>query len=275
MPGIQSRLPLIGRRNDPRIRSLFQLRHRDARDRTGTALVDGIRFVAQAVEQRVPIRTLIAAPELLTNPFGRKLWDRLRRTVPCGLTVTADVFRALSLAEEPQGLAAVVAQRWEPLSRARPADGLCWVAVSSIQSPGNLGTILRTCDAVGAAGLIVIGDGPDPYDPACVRATMGALFSQRLVRTRWDELAAWKRFHGAALVGTSPGAASDYHAVTYPERLVLLMGYERRGLSAEEQAQCDLLVRIPMVGASDSLNLAIAAGVMLYEIYNQRRRPGP
>jgi TrmH family RNA methyltransferase len=145
------------------------------------------------------------------------------------------------------------------------------VALSSIQSPGNLGTLLRTADAVGAAGVILLGDGVDPYDPAAVRASMGAIFSQRFVRASTRELAAWKRRSGALLVGTSPAAPTDYQALTYPPSLVLFMGHERQGLSPEEQALCDELVRIPMVGSSDSLNLAVATSVMLYEVFNQHR----
>ena len=135
-----------------------------------------------------------------------------------------------------------------------------------MQSPGNLGTILRTCEAVGAAGVILLGPQADPYDPSAIRATMGALFAQRLVRATWDEFAAWKRRHGCLLVGTSPSGKIDYRAVAYTPPTVLWMGWERQGLSPEQQALCDVMARIPMAGRSDSLNLAVSTGVMLYEI---------
>ena len=140
-----------------------------------------------------------------------------------------------------------------------------------MRSPGNLGTILRTGEAVGASGLILIGDGVDPYDPACVRATMGAVFGQRFVRATEGELTAWKRRTGARLIGTSPHAKSDYRAVAYPPGTILFMGGERQGLSAQMQSLCDENVHIPMVGAGDSLNLAVATAVMLYEVFGQRR----
>jgi len=136
------------------------------------------------------------------------------------------------------------------------------------------GDDLRTGDALGASGLILIGDAVDPYDPACVRATMGAIFAQRLVRLSPAEFAAWKRFGGCRLVGTSPHGAHDYRAVVYPPQTVLFMGGERRGLSEERRRLCDHLVCIPMVGRSDSLNLAVATGILLYEVFNQRRENG-
>ena len=188
------------------------------------------------------------------------------------------MFLRLSRAEEPQWIGAVVRQRWDtlPVAPSSPAatGGLCWVALDQVHSPGNLGTILRTGDAVGASGLILIGDSVDPYDPACVRATMGAIFAQRLVRATPQEFASWKQGNDFRLVGTSPHAAHDYRAVSYPAQTVLFMGGEKKGLSDEQQRLCDDLVRIPMVGRSDSLNLAVATGVLLYEVFNQRRKMG-
>jgi RNA methyltransferase, TrmH family len=144
--------------------------------------MEGIRFVMRAVQHRARLRTLVVAPELLTNPFGRKLAAWQRRSGTSVLEVSADIFRGLSHAAEPQGIGAVVRRRPEPIIRAQPDAGLCWVALDTVQSPGNLGTIIRTGEAVGAAGLILIGDSIDPFEPSAVRATMGSLFAQRLVR---------------------------------------------------------------------------------------------
>jgi RNA methyltransferase, TrmH family len=117
-----------------------------------------------------------------------------------------------------------------------------------------------------------LGNSADPYDPSAIRASMGALFSLRLVRTSFDEFAAWKNQHSYPVVGTSDSAAEDYQAIQYRPPLILMMGSERQGLSPEQQKVCDIMARIPMVGRSDSLNLAVATAVMLYEIFNQRRR---
>jgi TrmH family RNA methyltransferase len=234
-----------------------------------------MRFVAQALNSRfAKVETVVVSLDLLTNPYGRRLLDTLKEQPVPVLEVTPDVFYSLSVAEEPQGIGAVVRQRWERMARAHPDAGLCWLALDVVRSPGNLGTILRTMDAVGGAGLILLGDTIDPYAPKVIRATMGALFTQRFVRTSETEFALWRARHGVTLVGTSPRAAVDYTVLPYPERLVLWMGGERKGLSDGQMTACDRTVRIPMVGRTDSLNLATATGVVLYEVFNQRRRPG-
>ena len=130
---------------------------------------------------------------------------------------------------------------------------------------------MRTSDAVGGAGLILLDHSTDPYDPTCIRASMGAVFSQRLVRASFAQFSEWKRANQVHLVGASGGAARDYAEVEFPQPLLLLMGSERQGLSEEAVRLCDQMVAIPMRGRSDSLNLAVATGIILYQIFNQRR----
>ncbi len=251
--------------------ALCNLRSRRERDRSGLFFVEGLRFVSQAFEHHASVQTLITVPKMLTHPYAQALLRRAARAHVPVLEVTPEVFLGQSRAEEPQWIGAIIPQRWDRLASVMPGDGLCWLAYDTVHSPGNLGTIIRTGDAVGAAGLILIGSDVDPYDPATVRATMGALFAQRLVRVTPAEFDAWRHKHGVQLVGTSPHAACDFQSVRYPRPLVLWMGGERQGLSPEQQSQCDLMVRLPMVGSSDSLNLAVATGVMLYELFHQQR----
>lgn len=255
--------------------ALRNLGSRRERDRAGLFFVEGLRFVSQAFAHHAPVQTLITVPKMLTHPYSQALLRRAERARVPVLEVTPEVFLSHSRAEDPQWIGAVVLQHWEPLSGILPGDGLCWVAYDTIHSPGNLGTIIRTCDAVGASGLILIGSDVDPYDPATVRATMGAVFALRYVRAAPAEFDDWRRRHHCALVGTSPHAECDFQTVCYPRPLVLWMGGERQGLSPEQQSQCDLVVRIPMVGSSDSLNLAVATGIMLYELFHQRRSVPP
>lgn len=262
---------LIYSRNNLHIRRLRALQTREGRDKSGLFLIEGIRPLVQAVQQKVRIETLLVAPDLLTHPTAHRYVRQLRRAgTPC-YRLAPEVYHYLSQAEEPQGVSAVVRQRWEPLEQVRPSGGLCWIALESARSPGNLGTVIRTSEAVGGAGILLLGDSTDPYDPATVRASMGAIFAQRFVRTTPAAFAAWKRRNPCTLVGTSPSAETDYQAVTYPKPVILLMGSERKGLSEEIQALCDVVVNIPMVGRSDSLNLGVATSVMLYELFNQRR----
>ena len=263
--------PRVKTWEDARLQSVRALGSRLERDRTQTFFAEGLRFVGQAVAQGAHVEAVLVVPKTLDHPFGLRLRRQLeQKRVPIW-EVTPELFLRVSRAEEAQWIGAIVRQRWEAPASVASAPGLCWVALDEVHSPGNLGTILRTGDAVGAAGLILIGDAVDPYDPACVRATMGAIFAQRLVRVPSAGLAAWKNQAGLHFVGTSPRAAHDYRAVSYPAPTVLLMGGERKGLSEERLRLCDDLVRLPMVGQSDSLNLAVATGVLLYEVFNQRR----
>ena len=267
---------MITSTSNERIKAIRKLHERKYRQESGLFLIEGLRIVAEAAAHGVQFDTLVAAPDLLESDFGLKLVDEQRaRGVPL-LEISADVFRRLSLKEGPQGLAALVRQRWQPLEEvrldtSRGGTSGTWVVLDSVADPGNLGTILRTHDAVGGQGVILLDQSTDPYDPTAVRGSMGALFSQDLVRASFAEFARWKRENGYPLVGTSDKAPVDYHAYHYPPALLVLMGSERQGLQEQHLALCDEVVRIPMLGKSDSLNLAVATAVVLYEILNQRR----
>jgi TrmH family RNA methyltransferase len=256
----------------PEVQRLRRLHARPERDRTGLFFTEGTRFIIQALQTAAPVQRLFYAPERLEPAVSQHLiHGAAAQGIPC-LPLAPEVFLSLSLAKEPQWVGAVVRQRWETLRQIRPSGSLGWVCLETIDSPGNLGTILRTSAAVGAAGVILLGDRIDPYDPAAVRATMGALFSQRLVRADFSAFSVWRGAHKPLLVGTSPSARTDYRAVRYDRPTVLFMGSEKRGLSPEQQALCDVVVKIPMVGAVDSLNVAVATGVLLYEVFDQQRR---
>lgn len=259
----------ISSASNPRIKFVRSLRRRTVREESGQFFVEGIRAVAEAIQLGAEVKTLIVASSLLTSTLAHEVVQQLPQSAR--LEVTADVFRSVSAQENPQGIGAVVRQCWTELDVVQADVGLCWVALESVQYPGNLGTVLRTSEAVGGVGAFLLGQATDPYDPLCVRASMGAIFSQRLVRADVGALLTWKRRSGGFVVGTSPSAATDYQALIYPSPLVLLMGSEQHGLSADLIAVCDHLVCIPMVGRCDSLNLAVSASTVLYEVFNQRR----
>ena len=245
-----------------------RLTHREERDRTGLFYIEGMRFVAQVLHHHARIEQLVVCQKLLTHPFAQKLVREQKKRGTPVLEVSRNIMERLSQVQDSQGLGAVVRQRWQYLASIRPKGELCWIAVETLRSPGNLGTILRTSDAVGGARLLLLGETVDPYDPGTVRATMGAMFTQCFIRTSREEILAWKRRGQYLLVGTSPHASQDYQEVPYHAPTIL----QRKGLPAELQAICDRMVSIPMVGESDSLNMAMATGVMLYEVFNQRRK---
>lgn len=239
--------------------------------RSGQYLIEGIRHVARAFEERAPLDSIFIEPSALQNPFGQKLARRIKQAgVPC-IRLVPGLYRSLSLATEPQGIGAIVRQRWSELARIDTERDPFWLAVESVDLPGNLGTILRTAEAAGAAGTILLAEGADPYDPACVRATMGALFSLTLVRSSVREFVSWARARHATVIGSSPRGLLTYRAFRCRWPAVLVIGSERQGMSEQLMEACNFVVRIPMCGKSDSINAAIAAGVLLFEMSGQRK----
>jgi RNA methyltransferase, TrmH family len=258
-----------------RIKSIRKLQERKARQESGLFSIEGLRITGEAIEQGAAIEMLVAAPELLVSHYGQDLVEKQKKRGVEVLEVSTDVFQRIALKEGPQGLAAVVRQAWTPIEAVTLEAGKTWVALESVADPGNLGTILRTHDATGGSGVMLLEQSTDPYDPSAVRASMGAIFSQRLVRASFAAFADWKQRANAYLIGTSGAAKVDYHDCRYPPAPVILMGSERQGLQDQHLAICDEVVSIPMAGkASDSLNLAVATAVVLYEVFNQRRDRG-
>lgn len=260
---------IIASLTNTRIKHVRSLHHRQERERSGLFFTEGIRQIAEAVQLDAPVEQIIYAPDLLKSKFALDIVQQQQAQGISCLAVTAEVFKSLSVKEGPQGIGAVLRQRWEALDQLRMGNELCWIALDAAQDPGNIGTILRTSDAVGSAGVILLGHSADPYDSNAVRASMGAIFSQRLIRASFDDFTRWKKQQHVSVVGTSGAATTDYRHAYYARPLVLLMGSEREGLSPEQQTICDLIVSIPMVGRSDSLNLAVATGIVLYEIFYQ------
>ncbi|MXY49244.1 MAG: RNA methyltransferase [Gemmatimonadetes bacterium] len=270
---------------NPRIKAIRALSQRKRRQENGLFFAEGIRLVDEAVQTGADVETLVVAPELLRSDFGRDTVRRAREEGVEILEVGADVFRSLSGKDGPAGIGVVARQRWTALDDAGVGRGsgdaaaddaaaaatLGWVVLEDVGNPGNLGSILRTSEAVGASGIILLGETVDPYDPASVRGSMGAIFSQRVVRSSLEALIPWKRRTGIPMVGTSDAASADFRSVTYDLPLLLCLGGEQHGLSRAVMDACDTVVRIPMAGRADSLNLAVAAGVMLYEVLSRVR----
>jgi TrmH family RNA methyltransferase len=261
---------ITGRNNDT-IKQIRALQQRKERERTGVFFIEGIRIVVEAIQQHIPLEMIVVAPDLLSSQLAQDLVQKQKAQGIQYLEVTAEVFKRISTKENPQGLGAIVRQRWEQLEESKPDKLLCWTALYKIQDPGNLGTIIRTSDATGGAGIILLDNTVDPYDITSVRASMGAIFSQKLIRTNFADLRAWKQKHHYILVGTADSAAQEYRSVDYRQPLILLMGSEPAGLPELYQQACDVMVKLPMVGRSDSLNLAVATGVVLYEIFYQKQ----
>jgi RNA methyltransferase, TrmH family len=267
----ENKYPLVTHLRDPRFLTLQSIQTPKGRSQTGLYVVEGIRHVARAIEQKAPIQSLFVDPSLLSNPFGQRLARRARQSGVPGIRLTQELYRGLTLAADPQGIGAIIAQQLLLLEEVKPESDSFWLAVESVDLPGNLGTIIRTAEAAGISGIILLGPNADPWDPACVRASMGSLFSPQMVRCTTGEFAYWARSNGIAIVGSSPSGLLDYKAFRCRWPAVLLIGSERRGLSQQLIEASNFMIRIPMRGRCDSINAAVAAGILLFEMSSQRR----
>jgi TrmH family RNA methyltransferase len=243
---------------------------RSYRDARRAFFAEGVRNVVQAIESGFEVERLIVSERLLTVPIARRLVrERQRSGVPT-LRVSPEAFRRVSRTHHASGAAAIIRQRWAALHKASPRAGLCWIVLDAVRSEGNLGSLIRTSEAIGGAGFILVGPGVDPFDPAVVRASMGAVFGQSFVRTNAGSLRNWLRRHRCRAIGASPDGSSELHHFSYRRPTILVLGEERGGLSAALRGLCTDLVRIPMVGKADSLNLAVAGSLLLYEVHRAR-----
>jgi len=263
---------LITSPSNPVIKIIRKLRNKKERDASGMFYVEGIRAVGEALRTGQAIEYILYCPDLLDSGFGNQLVDQLQQDFLGLIEVSPDVFGSFSLKEGPQGLAAVVKQKWHCLQDVEISKGL-WTGLDSIQDPGNLGTIMRSLDAVGGEGIILLENSTDPHHPSSIRASTGAIFTQKVVKTNLNEFQRWKETTGYPMIGTYCGEAIAYRDYNYPKDMILLMGSEQKGLQPEHLALCDAVVTIPMAGDVDSLNVSIAASIVLFEIFHQKGNP--
>jgi TrmH family RNA methyltransferase len=258
-------MPLITSKANERIKAVRALRNKRERHRSGVFFAESARLVMAAVGAGAGLEAVLVVPERLREDAERDTIAKARAAGAEIIEVAADVYDSVSFRGDPDSMGAVVRRRHDSLP-GRASGELSWVAVHEVQHPGNLGTLVRTSDAAGGAGVILTGASTDPYHPVAVRGSLGAIFSQRVVETSEEQLEAWVTAYGAHVIGTSPGGAVDYREAAYSAPVVVLSGSERTGLSPRQLALCDEVVHIPMLGAVDSLNLAVATALVLYEV---------
>ncbi|MEJ0011807.1 MAG: RNA methyltransferase [Bauldia sp.] len=245
------------------IRALALPKNRKA---SGLFVAEGLKLVADAVEAGWTVKTLMYAANAGAQPLVARLASSTHAKGGAVLSVSEAVLAKISRRDNPQTVIGVFEQKLMPAAAIRPKAGDVWVALEAVRDPGNLGTIIRTADAVGAAGVILVGDTVDPFSVEAVRATMGSVFAVPLARATKAEFAKLAAAWSGTVVGTHLAATADYRAVEYRTPVLLVMGGEQAGLTAETSAALKTLVKIPMAGKADSLNLAVATAVMLFEI---------
>ncbi len=246
--------------SNPLIKQARALRQKKNRLESGLFLVEGIHHVGEAVEAGWDIQSVFYAPDLLTSSFAREMIAHLPIAPQ---SVSIPVMESLADKENPQGILAIVRQHNVALAEMKPIARAA--ALVSPQDPGNVGTILRALDAVGADALFLLDGGVELYHPTVIRASMGTIFWKPIVQTSFDDFLAWSRKGNYQLIGTSAKADMDYQALVPQTSWILLLGNEQKGLTREQSAACDAIVSLPMRGRISSLNLAIAAGVLLYQ----------
>ena len=252
---------------NPIVKDLRSLAVKKFRDQQGVFLAEGLKLVIDAIDLGWTIKTLVYSKAGKGNSLVEPV---AARTIAKGgdvLEVSEKVIAAITRRDNPQMVVGVFEQKLQSLSSIRPQGNDVYVALDRVRDPGNLGTIIRTADAAGAKGVILIGDTTDPFSLETIRATMGSVFAMPVIRATETEFLSWRKGFPGIVVGTHLKGAVDYRTIPYSDKpVVLLMGNEQQGLPDQLASSCDRLARIPQEGRADSLNLAIATGIMLFEI---------
>lgn len=252
---------------NPIIKDMKALSLKKNRDREGVFMAEGLKLVIDALDLGWTIRTFLFSKAGLGNPIIEKTAARTKAAGGLIIEASQKVMESVTRRDNPQMVVGVFEQRWLPIETLQAKSDDVYIALDRVRDPGNLGTIIRTADAVGAKGLILVGDTTDPFSLETVRATMGSIFAMPLYRLSADAFLQWRKNFKGTIIGTHLKGSVDYRTIDYSKGpTILFMGNEQQGLPDNLADSCDTLARIPQAGRADSLNLAVATGVMLYEI---------
>ena len=246
------------------VKAVRALHMRKEREATGRFLAEGLKFIGEALDQGRAPRLLLVGEDARPHPLLDRAKAETRASGGEVVIVTHAILEKISRRDNPQTVLGVFEQVYTPLTAIQPASAPCWVALEQVRDPGNLGTIIRTADSAGCGGVILIGDCVDPYSTEAVRATMGSVFAVAIARATAAEFLAWRAGWPGSVIGTRLDATHGYRDAPVQRPALILMGNEQAGLTDDLAAACDVNVKIPMRGRADSLNLAVATGVMVY-----------
>lgn len=252
--------------SNPTVKLVRSLRDKKHRKREGRFLAEGLRLLTDARESGHMPEMLVMAEGREPHPLLSALEADVERAGGEIVETSADILAKITGKDNPQAVAGVFAEFDTSLNRISRDAAPIWLVAQALRDPGNLGTMLRTGDAVGAGGLILIDDCADPFSVEAVRASMGAIFTQQVAQARWDEFLPWLRGGAGQLVAASLRDAVPYRDAAYEAPCFILVGNESRGLPEEYELACDLRVTMPMRGRADSLNAAVAGAVLAYEV---------
>jgi len=248
------------------VKAIRSLRDKKHRKRERRFLAEGLRLLTDARESGHLPETLVLSEARDPHPLLAELESAVAAAGGEVIETTPDILAKITGKDNPQAVAGVFAEFDTALSRIDRTRADIWLVAQALRDPGNLGTMLRTGDALGAGGLILIDDCADPFGVEAVRASMGAVFTQGIAQARWEEFLPWLRGGQGQLVAASLRDAQPYRTAPYSAPCFVLVGNESRGLPEDYEAACDLRVTMPMKGRADSLNAAVAAAVLGYEV---------
>lgn len=258
---------------NPQVQAVRRLKTRRERDKTGRFLIEGYRELSRAIAGRVVLETLLFSPALFLGENESFLIDAVAERGGKTIEVTEGIFEKLSYRDRPDGLVAIAVQMKGSLGAISSQKEMrsLFVVAEGIEKPGNLGSIMRSCDGGGVNGIIVCDRCTDIFNPNVVRASVGTLFTQPVVEAGGEETLHWLKERGVQIVATSPAAHVEYTDIDLRGPTAIVVGSEQLGLSTRWLEGSDALVSIPMKGVADSLNVATATSLLLYEALRQRR----
>lgn len=256
---------------NPIIKDIKGLTLKKNRDATDRFIAEGLKLVMDGIEQDWPIDIFIYAAQMADNSSVQQTAAKVVANSGLVLVVSEKVLAAITRRDNPQMVVGIFKQIYTPLTDFQPQQDETYIALDRVRDPGNLGTIIRTADAAGIKGVILVGQCTDPFSVETVRATMGSIFHMKLAKSTIEAFQKWQNASDTSLIGSHLQGSVDFRTIDYRSKpTILLMGNEQSGLPDDLSQRCDQLARIPQVGRADSLNLAVASALMIFEARRHR-----
>jgi len=263
-------MPTIDSPHNQQVKLYRSLLSKKGRQKVGLCPLEGVRLIDSALQNGADIQTVYVCPELLSDERGQDLLYQIRERDITVLELSTRAFSSMTDTQHPQGIAATAPAQYHSLQSLSKPGPAVYLWLYEIREPGNLGTIFRTAAAFEVAGIVLLGNCADVYNPKAIRASSGAIFAVPAAQATWDEATTWAAQDNIHSVATALRAETSCHEASYPDRVAVIIGSEAHGLPEHLLTLTDLQVKIPMSDKVESLNAGVAAGILLYEIYRQR-----
>ncbi len=263
-------MPTIDSPQNQQVKLYRSLLSKKGRQKAGLCPLEGVRLIDSALQNGADLQTVYVCPELLTDQRGQELLREIRDRDIAVLELSPRAFSSMTDTQHPQGIAATAPAQYHSLQSLSKPGPAVYLWLYEIREPGNLGTIFRTAAAFDVAGIVLLGNCADVYNPKAIRASSGAIFAVPAAQATWDEAMTWADQGDIHTVAAALCAETSCHEAGYPDRLAAVIGSEAHGLPEHVLTSAQLQVKIPVSDKVESLNAGVATGILLYEIYRQR-----